>query len=396
PDRPPNSEGNSDNRQIAPGPSWSFEQYRCDTGPAGSRSMTSDESVEQINYEDLIHHEDQRRINVEDVEMHDVNSDHDDHAGPAPRDTNRQRNRRPKRAVDTNRRQNVPSAPVDFSTVRGFNAAIASIPRQLSSRDFASARDANGRRLGRNRVSKLQYQYNRNARRAEDMSLLLVSSAAAGQAETVVRTLMDRVLPARPLPSRRSKADPAPNGAGARQPKGKEPDTRQNKHVTRVDADTVPGTQGSAAGHQGGGPQQTQVAVHQVVVPEDPIPTSLVSHFATNPTPASARVIVDQLPENARAVLRFLLGNNAVTPSPPPYSSAPPPAVEHTDNTGDASVDNDEACDTYSVYEPSSPLVLPTSPTASEAVSPGNTAPVPTDPTVTVETSNSDNTPNIS
>ncbi|KAI9346029.1 hypothetical protein DFJ73DRAFT_761397 [Zopfochytrium polystomum] len=255
--------------------------------------------------------------------------------------------------------------------------------------------DANGRRLGRNRVSKLQYQYNRNAQRAEDMSLLLVSSAAAGQAETVVRTLMDRVLPARPLPSRRSKADPAPNGAGARRPKGKEPDTRQNKQVTRVDVDTVPGTQGSAAGHQGRGPQQTQVAVHQVVVPEDPIPASLVSHFATNPTPASARVIVDQLPENARAVLRFLLGNNAVTPSPPPYSSAPPPAVEHTDNIGDASADNDEACDTYSVYEPSSPLVLPTSPTASEAVSPGNTAPVPTDPTVTVETSNSDNDTNI-
>ncbi|KAI9356200.1 hypothetical protein DFJ73DRAFT_758648 [Zopfochytrium polystomum] len=205
--------------------------------------------------------------------------------------------------------------------------------------------------LGRNRVSKLQYQYNRNARRAEDMSLLLVSSAAAGQAETVVRTLMDRVLPARPLPSRRSKADPAPNGAGARPPKGKEPDTRQNKHVTRVDADTVPGTQGSAAGHEGGGPQQTQVAVHQVVVPEDPIPALLVSHFATNPTPASARVIVDQLPENARAVLRFLLGNNAVMPSPPPYSSAPPPAVEHTDNTGDTSVDNDEACDTYSLWK---------------------------------------------
>ncbi|KAI9360821.1 hypothetical protein DFJ73DRAFT_757226 [Zopfochytrium polystomum] len=78
-----------------------------------------------------------------------------------------------------------------------------------------------------------------------------------------------------------------------------------------------------------------------------------------------------------------------------PVRSAPPPAVEHTDNTGDASVDNDEACDTYSVYEPSSPLALPTSPTASEAVSPGNTAPVPTDPTVTVETSNSDNDTNI-
>ncbi|KAI9325042.1 hypothetical protein DFJ73DRAFT_767874 [Zopfochytrium polystomum] len=188
------------------------------------------------------------------------------------------------------------------------------------------------------------------------MSLLLVSSAAAGQARLLFAlSWIEYCL--HDLCRLASKADPAPNGAGARRPK-----ERNQTHV---------------------------------VVPEDPIPASLVSHFATNPTPASARVIVDQLPENARAVLRFLLGNNAVTPSSPPYSSAPPPAVEHTDNIGDASADNDEACDTYSVYEPSSPLVLPTSPTASEAVSPGNTAPVPTDPTVTVETSNSDNNTNI-